>query len=480
MVGGAAAATAAGAVASGCSLVGANDPSSSSGDKVTIKVAIVPDPTGASEFYRQQFDTLEKRNPDIKVEIIENPTAQELTAVELAFQQGNAPDIFRIQDNLFEDVYAKGWVASLDKYVTAEFTSRFPAGSLNPATSGLHRDGKLYSLPLVWGPWSFTRTLLVNHTAAKVGGYTGVPATWEELESAATAITRAGGGKTFGFSGLWQAGGLVQMLQTTAGPFSVSSGVDYRTGKTALTDPSLVNAVELIRRMHNNKVMTPGWETWTDATQLYTPFAKDQLAIFIASPYEIAVIRTLNPDIDMSIAPVPVPASGRGGYSGQTSSFSPLWSMSAQSKNPDKAWKVMDFFASKEFQLAYYNKFATLTAVQSAWQDKAAANPDQKAIMDVAAASVRLSPNPILSSDGGKQLMTAIGSNQDLAWAEVALPAILHNQPFAPAATQLNAKLDAFINQEIKDLSAKGVKVSRADITFPDWNPLQAYQPGQK
>lgn len=478
MVGGAAAATAVGA-ATGCSLVGADDPSSS-GSKVTIKVAIVPDPTGASEFYRQQFDNLEKRNPDIKIEIIENPSAQELTAIELAFQQNTAPDVFRAQDNQFDSVYDRGWVAPLDKYVTDEFASRFPAGSLNPATSGLHRDGKLYSLPLVWGQWSFTRMLLVNHTAAKVGGYTGVPATWEELESAATAITKAGGGKTFGFADLWLAGGFVQMLQTTAGPGSVSQGVDYRTGKAAVTDPSLVNAVELLRRMNANKVMTPGWESWTDATQVFTAFAKDQLAMFIASPYEIAEIRKLNPTIDMSIAPVPVPASGRGGYSGQTASFSPLWSMSAKSKNPDKAWKVMDFLASKEFQLAYYEKFGTLTALQSAWEDKAAGDPDQKAIMDVAAASVRLIPNPILSSDGGKQLMTALGSNQDLAWAEIALPAILHNQPFAPAAQQLNTKIDAFIDQQIKDLSGKGVKVSRADITFSDWNPLQPYQPGRK
>src|SRR5690606_7169324 len=147
---------------------------------------------------------------------------------------------------------------------------------------------------------------------------------------------------------------------------------------------------------------------------------------------------------------------GRGGYSGQTASFSPLWSMSAQSKHPEQAWKVMDFLASKDFHRAYYEKFGTLTALESAWQDKAASNADQKAIMDIAAETVRLIPNPALASKGGKELMSAIRGKQDLQWSEIALPAILRNQPFDRAAADLNAKLDAFIDEQAKAISAKG------------------------
>ena len=109
----------------------------------------------------------------------------------------------------------------------------------------------------------------------------------------------------------------------------------------------------------------------------------------------------------------------------------------------------------------------------------APAAPDGQ-VREVVASGEGRRTRPSFIFFGGVAAVCLLADVSSKAWAEVALPAILHNQPFAPAATQLNTKLDAFINQEIKDLSAKGVKVSRADITFPDWNPLQAYQPGQK
>ncbi|MER7443836.1 ABC transporter substrate-binding protein [Micromonospora avicenniae] len=463
---------------SGCNLVGSGD--EASGDTVTIKVALVPDPSGASQFYREQFDLFEKKNRGIKVQVIENPSDQQINAIELSFQQGDPPDVFRAQDTGFDRIFDRGWIAPLDQYVTDEFTSRFPAGSLDPATSGLHRDGKLYTLPLVWGKWSTVRFLLMNNTAAKLGGVTAAPKTWEELEQAATAITRAGGGKTFGFAGTWSKSVLARMLQHTAGPSSLDNGIDLRTGKAAITHPSLMGAVDLLRRMHAKKVMTPGWESWVDGSRVHTAFAKGELAMFLAAPFQIAEVRKLNPQLDMTIAAVPVPAAGRGGYSGQIASFSPLWSMSAQSKHPEQAWKVMDFLASTDFHRAYYEKFATLTALESAWQDKAAANPDQKAIMDIAAETVRLIPNPVLASKGGAALLSAIRGKQDLQWSEIALPAILRNQDFTRPAADLNRKLDAFIDEQVKAIAAKGTPVSRADITFPGWDPLQPFTPGQK
>lgn len=230
-----AAATAVGGLTTACNLVGSSD--KPSGDKVRIKVMLVPDPTGASQFYREQFDRFEEKNPDIEVQIIENPTDQQVNAIELSFQQGDPPDVFRAQDNGFDRIFDRGWIAPLDQYVTDEFTSRFPEGSLDPATSGLHRDGKLYTLPLVWGKWSVVRFLLVNNTAAKVGGITTAPKTWEELEQAAAAITRAGGGRTFGFAGLWSKSNLARMFQHTAGPSSIDNGIDLRTGRAAINHP---------------------------------------------------------------------------------------------------------------------------------------------------------------------------------------------------------------------------------------------------
>lgn len=461
--------------ASACSLVGGAEKSSKG--RVTVKVALVPDPVGASAFYRAQFDNFMKKNPKIAVEIIENPTDQQLNAVELMFQQGSPPDVFRAQDAGFDRMYERGWVAPLDKHVTEEFTSRFPVGTLDPKTSGLHRDGKLYTLPLVWGKWSVLRLLAYNKKLLAEAGVDAPPGTWEELEKAARAVTKRGGKKVYGYApGSGTAPG-VQMLQNTAGPFSIPSwGVDLRTGKAANSDPSLVEAVELHRQLQAGKVMTPGWESW-DGTRAYTEFAKEKLAMFPAAPFQVAEVRKLNEDVEMGIAALPVPVNGRGGYSGQTSSYSPLWSMSAKSKHPAEAWKVMDFLSSTAFHRAYYEEFGTLTALENAWRDQAMSHPDQKAILEVAEGTIRPVPNPILASPGGKALIDELLKKPDLLYGAAALESILRNQPFEPKAKKLDSQLDAFIDETIKKLAAKGVKVSRTDITFADWDPTKPYGP---
>jgi len=117
----------------------------STGASVTLKIAIVPDPTGASDFYRKQFDTFSTQNPRIHVDVVENPTEQEVNAVSLMFQQGKGPDVYRAQGSAALDQFVQhGWAADLTPHASADFFSRFPKGSMDPKLSGLHRNGGLY------------------------------------------------------------------------------------------------------------------------------------------------------------------------------------------------------------------------------------------------------------------------------------------------------------------------------------------------
>ena len=262
---------------SGCNLVGGSPDSGNAADKVTVTVALVPDPPGASQFYRQQFDEFEKANPGIAVKVLENPSDQQLNAVELMFQQNNAPDIFRAQDDGMDRMAARGWVAPLDEFVTPEFLKRFPEGSMEPATSGLHRDGKLMSLPLVWGPWSTLRVFLYNEDLLKKSGFYGPPKTWSELERTATKVTADGKGKYFGYAPTAAKAVGVEMLADTAVPYSVPAPGHRLPHRQAAPPPSpgLVEAVELHRRMQAAKVMMPGWESW-DGSRAFKEFAAGQ------------------------------------------------------------------------------------------------------------------------------------------------------------------------------------------------------------
>ena len=164
----------------------------------------------------------------------------------------------------------------------------------------------------------------------------------------------------------------------------------------------------------------------------------------------------------MGITGLPMPAAGRGAYLPLAKSFSPLWSMSAQSKHPEESWKVMDFLASEPFHKAYYEKFGTLTALESAWKDEAEKNPDQKAILDVAEETVRRAPNPALASTGGRAMTDALAAKPDLQHIDAAFSSILNNQPFAPVAAQLDKDLQTLSRRDLdRPCTARAGRLAR-------------------
>jgi ABC-type glycerol-3-phosphate transport system substrate-binding protein len=460
---------------SACSLVG----SPSRSGQVRLKIAIVPDPSGASEFYRTQFAKFTEKT-GIGVDVIENPTDQQLNAVELMFQQGNPPDVYRCQGPEALDRFAgRGWTAPLDEYATSSnVAARFPKDALLPQTSGLHRGGKLMSLPLVSGQWSAGGFLVYNKKLLSEAGLSRPPQTTEEFESYARTITAKGGGKYFGVALSSGKPADINALQAQAGPYSISGGIDYRTGKVAFGDASLLDQVELLRRLQADKVFQPGWESW-DGARVFTEFAKEKIGFYIGGGWHVNEIKKLNPALEYGVSTVPVPASGRRGYYGQGSAFAPLWSMSSQTKHPEQAWQLMDFLVSEEFQQAYFDTFRTFTAVEL-WRDAKDLSEPEKGIIAAFDASIRRAPNPATDGRPGVQkLLAEKSANPDLAHKDKSLVAITRNQDFAPLAKELDRKLDAFLDSQIAKLKGAGTDVSRADLTYPDWDPLKHWSPAK-
>ncbi|HXA59520.1 MAG TPA: extracellular solute-binding protein [Streptosporangiaceae bacterium] len=457
----------------GCGALVGGGGSNGSGGGVNLTVALIPDPPGASQFYREQFNLFEKANPGIKVNVVENPAAQQLNAVELMFQQGKAPDVFRAQgDAALTRFYDRGWVAPLDKLVNAAFIARFPAGSLNPGTSGLHRNGKLVSIPLVWGDWSNTQLFLYNKDILAKNGFSGPPKTWSEMANMATTITKNGGGKVFGLApGAGAAS--IGWFASAAAPAYASPGINMVTGKPQIASGNLVQLVEMWRKLQADHVLMPGWETW-DLSRAFSEFAAGRLAMYPSGAWHVAEIRKLAPTIGLGITSLPVPDSGRVAYSPRASAHQPLWSMSSKSKHPAEALKLMDFLGSVPFYRAYYQKFGSFTASPAAWQDQAAKNPDQAAILQVAAETIKTTPNPALLDTGAKDFWYAINSKPELSWNDAMMNSIVNNKPFAPAAQKLDSAVEAFIAQS--EAKTPGV---RNALSFPTWNPMTDFTPSK-
>lgn len=451
---------------SGCSLFGA-PADTGSGATGEVTLAIVPDPSGASELYRTQMDQCEADNPGLTVNIIENPADQQLNAIELMFQQGDGPDVFQAQGQAALDrFYTKGWIASLSDYADEEFANRFPEGTLtDPELSGLYRDGDLVSVPLTWGGWSYVSLLVYNKDVLAASGFDEAPETWGELDEVARKITADNGGNVYGFAPTTGTASVINWMLGTGAPATISTnGVNLQTGEADVSNPNFVELVDMLTAMQADGVLEPGWESW-DGTKAFQELAAGRLAMYSTVPWHIAQIRALNPELNLGIVAPPVPDGGREAYNAQLSSFAPHWSMSSETENPDAAWQVLECLGSEEFQGAYYEKFGTLTAIETAWRGKT--TEDQSTIVSIAEDTVRFGPNPSLLSPGGSAIFNALAGQTGLNPVAAAAAAIIQNQPFGPIATSLDEQINAAIDA-VPD-------ASRDDITFSDWDPLSNY-----
>jgi multiple sugar transport system substrate-binding protein len=479
---GAAAATGA-ALTTGCTLVGGGSKSDSDGP--TVRIALVPDPTGASAFYRAQFDKFTEQT-GITVEVIENPSAQQVNAVQLMFKQGNPPDVYRAQgDAALNSFNSQGWAADLTAYAEKDkLADRLGTANLDPRTSGLHRDGKLLSLPLVAGNWSAANLMLWNKSRLAEAGATEAPKTISELDQIARAISAKGKGKYYGYAFSAALGGPtaeVSMLVNQAAPSSIwGTSWDLRTGKVAYTDPGLLRSVDFYRKLHADRVVEPGWQTWEPA-RVYTEFAKGTAAMYLGSCYHVNEIKKLSPDLDFGVAPVPVPDSGRAGYAGQSISFSPIWSMSSKSKNPDAAWKLMNFLVSAEFQQAYFETFRSFTAVTSAWTGKSQLSAQESEMATVLSTTIKRTPSPsVVGSAGAQQALIDFSGNPDFNFGTLVAQAISRNQPLEALAKSQQRKVEGFWTTEFAKLAGAGKQVSAGDFTFADWDPLKDWTPAAR
>lgn len=443
-------------------------------DRVELTLAIVPDPPGASEFYRQQVDLFQEQNPGVTVDIIENPADQQVNAMELMFQQDQAPDVFRLQGPApLQQFNERGWLAPLDDLADDEFLSRFPEASMEPSVSGLHLDGHLVSLPLVWGDWSLTNLLIYNKSILSENGFDEPPATLSEFEDTARKITVNGGGQVFGTAPLsGQALGAL-MTASSGTPSSIGNGIDLTTGKPIYSDPNFVAQVDMWRELQADGALEPGWESW-DGARAFTEFAAGRLAMYPSGAWHVAEIRKLAPDIELGIAELPVPDEGRAAYAARSQAFTNIWSMSSTSEHPEEALKLMDFLSSIDFYRAYYEEFGSFTAAPAAWEEQVSENPDQAAIVEVAKNTIRTAPNPGLLGDGAEGFWAAAAADPELSWSTYLTESIVNNVPF----TEIAAKLDARVEELLAEHEAENPDLRDA-LVFPDYDPLEDWVPGK-
>lgn len=296
-----------------------------------------------SEYVEEKIQQFNETNPDgieIKLTVVTDDYENMLA---MACTGGTAPDIAGtpVTLNTFAET---GMIIPLNKYIDADSEYQKVNEPYEHAYEGLNaKDGNVYYV--YTGMRSGVR-VEYNKNLLEQYGYTEVPKKLEDYIDMAKAITEQGGGDFYG-NGFTSSSPFERLLEMSA----QVSGIyyyDYINGKYDFSGYKEI--LELGRRFISEEISYPDQQGVDNMRAL---FAQGEFALWSNASQEVGVFTSQIPitDFEWGVAEVPSLTGEIKGALQTTPSKG--YAILSSSKNPDLAWKVIQYFQSEEFIKGY-------------------------------------------------------------------------------------------------------------------------------
>lgn len=290
-----------------------------------------------TQVYQKRLDQFMAMNPDIKVELLYIPSDYS-QKVQTMIAGGTAPDIIQLSEDV-HSYSSKGQIIPLDDFIAndnIDLKARYgETGGLTPAYS---YDGKLYAMPDRGG----ALTLYYNKDMFDKAGlsYPTQAWTWVEFLDAAQKLTvRDGDAVTqYGFA----AGGWWPWWMSFI--YMNGGAVLDANGQPVVNSPEAVEAIQFYNDLVYTYKVAPSPEDYANlGTNSPDPlFAQGKVAMSTTGFWGIGGLKDAT--FNWDIAPLfknKIPA---------TVLFGSGFGISKDSKNPEAAWKVIEYLTSEEGQ----------------------------------------------------------------------------------------------------------------------------------
>ncbi|MDX3763570.1 sugar ABC transporter substrate-binding protein [Streptomyces sp. AK02-04a] len=323
----------------------------------------------------------------VKVEQTSVPGASLLPKVLQQASSRTLPDLLMLDNPDLQQIAQTGALTPLEQYGID--SSGFAKGILSAGTY----KGKLYGL----APYVSTIALFYNRDMLAKAGVA-VPKTWDELETAATRLTRPG---RYGmavdanptFEGTWQ------FL-----PFLWSNGGDEKR----LDIPQAAQALQLWVDLVKSGSMSKSVLNWTQA-DVHDQFVAGRTAMMINGPWRISALNK-DKNLHWGVAPIPVP---RTGQTPVTPLGGEVWTVpqNASKSRQEKAAQVLACLNSSLNQLALAEQHFTVPSRTAMASQYAKQVPSMAAfVKSVEAARARTSELGVKWPKAATGIYTAIQS----------------------------------------------------------------------
>ena len=279
----------------------------------------------------------EAANPNIKVEIIDIPSADYTTKLSVMLNGGSDVDAFYIKDgDTAKSLVEKGQLADLSSYIT---TDGIDLAAYNGLAENFSFDGKQYALP--------ARTdfyvMYYNKDIFDAAGvaYPTNDWTWDEFEETAKKLTSGeGANKIYGAAfHTWQA--CIQNWGVQDGKHTI---MDYDTGYDFFKP-----YYEMALRMQDEGTVQDYGTLKTGNIHYSGPFAQGTVGMMPMGTWFMSVmiqkVKDGESNVNWGIATLPHAEGVEAGYT--VGSMTPL-AINAASDKQDAAWELVKFITGEE------------------------------------------------------------------------------------------------------------------------------------
>ncbi|WP_422114773.1 sugar ABC transporter substrate-binding protein [Brachybacterium sp. UNK5269] len=340
------------------SACGGSEGGSGSGDTTTLRVVDYYNTPADDEVIQKTLETVASE-VGMTVSREKVPGDQLIQKVLQMSSSKTLPDLLMLDNPDLQEIASSGALVPLDDFGID--TSGFKQEILDAGTF----EGKVYGI----APTVNTIALFYN-TAMLADAGVEPPTTWDDLKSAAAALTHD---DVYGiaFSAIATYEGTWQFL-----PFMWSNGGD----ETDLGTPEVAGAAQLWADLVNEGSASKGVVNWGQGDAM-DQFKAGKAAMVVNGPWNIVGLQTDAPDLEWDVVTIPVPAEG-------ADSVAPLggevWTIpqTGDTEKQKKVAEVLQKFVSAENQLTMGTARNTIPSLTDAAQTFAQEHPELATFVD--------------------------------------------------------------------------------------------------
>jgi multiple sugar transport system substrate-binding protein len=309
-------------------------------------------PAGA---LRGIMDDFEAQNPGIKVNLVSGPYSTTRDQIVVGAATGTLSDVVGLDGAWVNDLSKQGAIADLAPLVEA---SGF---DIDQVAAVIKVGDGSYMFPVA----SFVYPVFMNLDMLEAAGVTEMPSNRTEFAEAARKLTNAENNQ-YGWV-------LPLSLQSPQGVQNDVMSWVWASGKSMLKDgqPDLTNAdvvsaLEFIKGMYDEGVISPGTFAKQEQDKV-EEFVNGRVGMMVSSLAHINLIRDRNPDLKFGITAVPA----ADGYDGKRGLPYASWGIGVaeNSAHKEEAFKLVAYLMSEEVN-------AKLVSIANAFPGNVSAKPD--------------------------------------------------------------------------------------------------------